>query len=146
VLALLADNGIFPPRTPEQTAGGGGGGGPAPSGQPPASGETPASDAPGGGPGPSLPEADAAITAQGVQFTTQQVEVTGPDFTIAFDNRDPAIPHDVDIRDAGGTKVFDGEVFPGPEVRVYEVTGIQPDSYEFFCSVHPNMTGTITVQ
>jgi plastocyanin len=143
LLALLADNGIFPPSTPEQTAGGGGA--PPPSGQPPASGETPASQAPGGEPGPSLPEADTVITAQGIQFTTQQVGVTGPDFTIAFDNRDDRTPHDVDIQDDAGTKLFDGEPFPGVEARVYEVTGIQPGSYEFFCSVHPNMTGTITV-
>jgi plastocyanin len=142
-LALLADNGIFPPRTAEETAGAGGA--PSASGQPPASGETPASEAPGGGPGPSLPEADAVITAQAIQFTTQQVDVAGPDFTIAFDNRDDRTPHDIDIRDDGDTKVFDGDVFPGPEARVYEVTGIQPGSYEFFCSVHPNMTGTITV-
>jgi plastocyanin len=143
-LALLADNGVFPPRTPEQTAAGGGGA-PAPASQPPASGETPASQAPGGEPGPSLPEADTVITAQAVQFTTQQVEVAGPDFTIAFDNRDSGTPHDVDIRDEGDAVVFDGQIFPGPEARVYEVTGIEPGSYEFFCSVHINMTGTITV-
>ena len=36
-------------------------------------------------------------------------------FQIAFDNQDAATPHDVDILDASGKKVFDGKDFPGPE-------------------------------
>jgi plastocyanin len=142
VVALLADNGIVPPRSRQPAAGGTAG---APSGAPPASGEPAGSEAPAE-PAPSMPDADVVITAQAIQFTTQNVEAAGPDFTIAFDNRDDRTPHDVDIRDEGGTTIFDGDVFPGPEARVYEVTGLEAGSYEFYCSVHPNMKGTITVQ
>ena len=140
VLAIVVDIDILPPRSAAPAGGTGAGA----SGEPPASGgPAPSASA---GPGPSLPQADTVITAQGVQFVTKDVQVAGPDFTIAFDNRDQNTPHDVDIRDAGGAVIFDGDVFPGPAARVYEVTGLQPASYEFFCSVHVNMTGKITVQ
>lgn len=142
VMAVVVDNGIIPPRSGEQA---GGGTGALPSGEPGAPGEPPVSGAPAE-PAPSLPEADTVITAQQVVYVTQDVQVTGPDFSIAFDNRDAGTPHDVDIRDEGGATIFDGDIFNGPEVRVYDVTGLQPASYEFFCSVHVNMTGTITVQ
>ncbi len=132
-VALLVDNGIVPPRA-DSAAGGEPGASGAPGGSPP----------PGsGGPGPA---ADLEIVAEGVKFTTPEVAATGPDFTIAFDNRDPSTPHDVDILGGDGAKLFDGEAFPGPEVRVYDVTGLTAGSYEFVCSVHPNMTGTIAVQ
>ncbi|HVL53852.1 MAG TPA: cytochrome c oxidase subunit 4 [Vitreimonas sp.] len=130
-LALLVDNGIVPPAT-DSAAGGEPGGSP-----PPADGE----------PQPTGPTTDVQVVAEAVVFTTTEVSVTGPDFTITFDNRDPQTPHDVDIlAEDESTKLFDGDYFPGPEVRVYEVTGIEPGSYTFICSVHPNMTGTITVE
>jgi plastocyanin len=137
-VALLVDNGIVPPRPDSAVGGepGASGGPPAPDGEPPAS----------GGPGPGGPGADVEIVAEGVKFTTTEVSATGPDFTIAFDNRDPSTPHDVDILGSDGSKLYDGEAFPGPEVRVYDVTGIEAGSYQFICSIHPSMTGTIAVE
>ena len=137
VLALLADNGVFPPRS-DQGAGG-------PGGSPPPTTGGGGSPAPGSqAPGASGPAADVTIVAQGIDFTTKEATAAGPDFTIAFDNRDGA-PHDVDIL-GGGTKLFDGEVFTGPKVEIYEVTGVPAGQYEFICSIHSNMKGTITVQ
>ena len=67
-------------------------------------------------------------------------------FKISLDNRDVGTPHDVDITDAGGAKVFDGTEFPGPEVRVYEVPGLAAGTYGFLCSIHPaTMNGVLTV-
>lgn len=154
VLAFAFDAGVIPPRASTASGGGpgtaaGGAGDPGASGAPGGAG---ASGGPGGpaasgeAPAPGAP-AGAAVVAEGVAFTTPEVQATGPDFTLAFDNRDPSIPHDVDILGPGGEKLFDGEVFPGPENRPYEVTGLQPGSYEFICSVHPTtMSGTINVQ
>ncbi len=34
--------------------------------------------------------------------------------------------------------------FPGVEARDYQVEGLAAGSYEFVCTVHPNMTGTLT--
>ena len=147
VLAVVVDAGILPPRAATTAAGGAGGS--------EAGGGSGPSEPGGGGPGATAPAASggpgepggSTVVAEGVKFTTAEVQATGPDFTLAFDNRDASIPHDVDILGPGGDKLFDGDVFPGPENRPYEVTGLQPGSYEFICSVHPTtMTGTITVQ
>ena len=138
--AIILQTGILPPKS---TVGG----------APGASG-TPASAAPGasGGPGASgvpsgsAPAADVSITAQNIAFTTASVNgPAGRPFTIAFDNHDNAIPHNVDIHDAAGVSLFKGEVFPGPASRVYNVPALKAGTYTFNCDVHPTMTGTLTV-
>lgn len=148
VAALVVDAGILPPRTEEAGAPGGPGSSPPPGGSPPPGSPPPGGSAPpGGSPGQSLPAADVTITAQGIAFTTPTV--TGPadqPFKIAFDNRDQGAPHDVDITDAGGATVFDGDIFPGPAVQVYDVPALGAGDYPFHCSVHPSMTGTLTLE
>ncbi|HEY7522619.1 MAG TPA: cytochrome c oxidase subunit 4 [Candidatus Limnocylindrales bacterium] len=136
VAALVVDAGILPPRT--QTAGGPGAS-PPPGGSPPPSGP--------GGPGGSPPAADVTIIAQQVAFTTPTVTAPADKpFTIAFDNRDPSVPHDVDIHDAQGGTAFDGAIVQGPKVEIYQVPALAAGSYPFSCSVHPSMTGTMTVE
>ena len=65
--------------------------------------------------------------------------------TIALDNRDQ-VPHNVEIKDAAGTSLFKGEIFSGPAVKVYDVPALAAGQYTFVCTVHPNMTGTVTAQ
>ena len=114
---------------------------PAGSGDPAASAEPSASL-----PGQAPSAAEVEIVAQGVAFTTPNVDVAGTEgFTIQFDNQDAGIPHDVDILDEAGGKAFDGEVVSGPVVHTYEVPALEAGDYGFICSVHPNMTGTISV-
>jgi len=87
------------------------------------------------------------VTAQNIAFTT--TTVTGPAgaaFTLSFDNEDASIPHDVQIKDASGAQVFKTDVFPGVAKRDYPVPALKAGSYPFACTVHPNMTGTLTVQ
>lgn len=93
--------------------------------------------------GPVIP-----ITAQGVKYLETQITAPADQpFTISFDNKDKGTPHDVDILDSAGTKVFDGKDFPGPEKRDYGVPGLAAGQYVFHCSIHPDlMTGTLTVQ
>jgi heme/copper-type cytochrome/quinol oxidase subunit 2 len=69
-------------------------------------------------------------------------------FTIQLDNVDTTAPHNVAIRGAN-TDGSDwiGLPIAGPgEQATYSVPPIAAGSYTFYCSVHPNMTGTITVQ
>ena len=87
------------------------------------------------------------VTAQNIAFTT--TAVTAPadaPFTLTFDNEDAGIPHDVQIKDSSGTVVAKTEVFPGVAKRDYPVPALAAGTYPFACSVHPNMTGTLTTQ
>jgi plastocyanin len=91
------------------------------------------------------PTADAMIVAEDIAFTTTDVAVPADRaFTLALDNRDEAIDHNVRIKDAGGTVVFDGDLFKGIATHVYDVPALAAGSYPFDCRVHPTMTGTMT--
>ena len=70
----------------------------------------------------------------------------GKPFTLAFVNEDPGTPHNVELKDGGGTSVYKGAIFPGVDTRVYDVPAIPAGTYTFVCSVHSNMTGTATLQ
>ena len=121
--------------SPPPPASGAPSGGPAPSGPAPSGGA--------GGVGPTL-----AVSAANVAF--EQATLTAPagvPFKIDFDNKDSGIPHNVAIHEgsAAGAEVFKGEIFPGPAKKTYDVPALTAGSYAFVCSVHPNMTGTLTV-
>ena len=81
-------------------------------------------------------------------------------FAFLFDNRD-SNPHNVALftlenqeltgedvaPDSGGESLFTGDVFTGPEERIYETEpGLEPGKYFFQCSVHAtDMIGVLTV-
>jgi plastocyanin len=67
-------------------------------------------------------------------------------FVIHFENQDAGTPHNVAIHDASGAEVFKGEIFPGVDTRDYQVPALPAGAYTFTCTVHPNMTGTLTVE
>ena len=111
-----------------------------------ASGESPA---PSGSAAPSAdPNAEVVdISALNVTFSTDTL--TAPAdvaFTIRFDNQDAGVQHNVEIRDEAGAEVFIGEIFPGVAQRDYAVPALAAGAYPFLCTVHPNMTGTLTAQ
>jgi plastocyanin len=72
----------------------------------------------------------------------------GQPFKIDFKNNDSGVPHNVAIHEGSptGAEKFKGEVFPGPGERTYDVPALPAGAYAFVCTVHPNMTGTLTVQ
>jgi hypothetical protein len=134
------------------------GGSPDGSGGPPASGEPPpgppSGDAPGSGeppgsagPGGPPPPADVTVEAIGIAFvqTTFSAPADAP-FKLAFDNQDAGVPHNVALQDASGADVWVGDIFNGVETRVYDVPPLPAGQYTYICSVHPNMTGTATLQ
>jgi cytochrome c oxidase subunit 2 len=68
--------------------------------------------------------------------------------TIQLDNVDTTAPHNVAIRGANpdGTDWI-GLPIAGPgQKATYSVPPLKAGSYTFYCSVHPNMIGTFTVQ
>ena len=88
------------------------------------------------------------MTALNLAF--QPTELQAPadtPFKIDFDNQDPSVPHNVAIHEGSptGPEVFRGEVFPGPAKKPYDVPALKAGAYAFICTVHPSMTGTLTV-
>ncbi len=110
------------------------------------------SGAPSGGPsgGPSGPPAGPALAVTALTLAFQPTELQAPadtPFKIDFDNQDPSIPHNVAIHEGGptGPEIWKGEIFPGPAKKTYDVPPLKAGAYGFICTVHPSMTGTLTV-
>jgi plastocyanin len=81
-----------------------------------------------------------------VLHTDHLEAAAGQAFVLEFDNNDAGIPHNVEIKDASGASVFKGQIITGPAKASYQVPALPAGSYMFLCDVHPNMTGTVTVQ
>jgi len=77
-------------------------------------------------------------------------ETANTAFTLHFDNQDNQAPHNLAIKDSGGTKVaLGGDItfFTGPGTRDLQVPALKAGTYTYFCEVHPStMLGTLTVQ
>ena len=69
--------------------------------------------------------------------------------TIAVNNKDTA-PHTVtngkDATDPNMGKLFDTSIINAGDSAEIVTTGMKPGEYPYHCSVHPYMTGTLTVQ
>ncbi len=68
-------------------------------------------------------------------------------FTVTLTNADQAAPHDFAIR-GGAPDGSDWQGDPDAPARgeaTYNVGPLPGGSYEFYCSIHPNMVGTLTV-
>jgi len=114
----------------------------APSAEAPSSEVTPAP----GGESPAAGGDVVNLTAQGIQFL--ETDLSAPadtPFVIRFDNQDAGVPHNVEIKDASSQVMFKGDIFNGVEVRDYQVPALPAGTYQFLCTVHPNMVGTLTV-
>jgi mono/diheme cytochrome c family protein/plastocyanin len=111
---------------------------PGPSGSPAPSGEAPSGEAPVG-------EA-ITVTAQNIQWV--ETEISAPadtPFTITLDNQDNGVPHDIVVRDPSGAEVARSEIITGIATTDLSVPALAAGSYQFICSIHPNMIGTLTV-
>lgn len=149
VAAVVLQSGVL---TTASADGGrpGSSGSPSASGAPPAASGEPAPSAPAsgepGGSGGASP-ADVSVEAKGIAFL--QASWTGPadkPFTLAFDNEDAGVPHNVALKDSSGAEAWKGAIFNGVETRVYDVPALPGGEYTFVCTVHPNMTGTATLK
>ena len=123
---------------------------PVASGAPSAAPSAPATEAPSAAPSDSGSGGGSGqvvqISALNIAFEQSTVSApAGTAFTIHFNNKDAGIPHNIEILDASGMQMFKGDIITGPAETDYQVPALQAGTYQFKCTVHPNMIGTLTV-
>ena len=102
-----------------------------------------------GGPPGKVVALAAPEGASASGFSTDGLPVPSDEpFTIAFDNADPAVQHNVvifDGADADAPALFTGALITGPDTVDYPIEPLPEAEYFFHCEVHPTtMTGTMT--
>ncbi len=111
-----------------------------------AGGATPAPSGPAESPSTII----GTVTAQNIAFdVTSLTAPANQVFGIDFKQQDAGVGgHNIQIKDSGGTVVFDGQVLTDPGETTYVVPALPPDTYTFQCKIHPipAMTGTLTVK
>lgn len=86
------------------------------------------------------------VVAKDIAFSPTAITLPADTVTpVVLDNQDAA-PHNIAIKDAAGAQVFKGDIQSGQGKITYNVGALAAGSYTFWCEVHPNMTGTVTVQ
>ena len=101
---------------------------------------------------PSAPAGGATVTLQSISVTEgfSPTELTVPadqPWTVQLDNVDPSVPHNFSIHGANpdGSDWLGTPNANGGETAVYQPPPLAPGDYQFFCSIHPNMVGTLHV-
>ncbi len=120
-----------------------------PSGAPP-SGAPPSGAPPSGAPPSGAPSTTVNVTSVGVVEGFDPSEVSIPadaPWSVNLTNADPSIPHDFSIRAANsdGSDWVPGALADGGGSAVYQPPPLTAGDYTFYCSLHPNMTGTLHV-
>ena len=98
------------------------------------------------GPVASAGAAERIVAIPQSQYATSDVAIDQGE-PLTFLNLD-VLNHDVTARgkDGAGNPLFTTPLIgPGQEVPVEGADSLSPGSYAFFCSVHPNMEGTLEV-
>ena len=80
------------------------------------------------------------IVAKDLEFDVSEFSArSGSTVTVNFTNNDDGVPHDVTFAQVHGNTCS------GPCTDHYTFTAPAPGSYQFFCSLHPNMVGSFIV-
>lgn len=102
---------------------------------------------------PSPPAGSAAILAGPFATTAgyaPPVTVMFAGSTLTFANGDVLAPHNVEAFDRDPVTrqpLFESAIIPaGQTTEVVGADALPPGSYDFFCILHPQMTGTLTVR
>jgi plastocyanin len=94
---------------------------------------------------PSFDGAQVTVTA--VNITFQPVEVTLPSGTplrIILDNQDAGVPHDIRVFQ-GDHEIARSPTITGPGRTEVRFGPLAPARYQFQCTIHPAMLGTLII-
>lgn len=119
----------------------------APPTEPPAATEAPSPGEPTTPPAEptDAPDGVIVLTAQNIQWVERELSAPADQpFVIRLVNNDANVPHNVEIKQ-GSAVVYMGDIFNGVETRDFEIPALAAGVYQYICTVHPNMTGTLTV-
>jgi plastocyanin len=109
---------------------------------------------PSAGPSQPAPPPGAAtvqVSAVGITAGFNPSDLSVPanqPFTVDFTNSDPSVPHNFSIHkaNADGSDWLAPVNADGGQSATYNPPPLAPGDYQFFCSIHPNMVGTLHVQ
>jgi plastocyanin len=89
-----------------------------------------------------------SLAAAELSFSTEHLSAPADKkFILTFDNRAAGVTHNVEILTSGGQVVFNGSLVSGPHRVAYHVPPLNPGTYRFICTVHPQqMTGTLVAR
>jgi plastocyanin len=90
----------------------------------------------GGGAPPAPRDADATVTIADISFSPSTVEIEAGE-TVAWVWDDGPVPHDVEFDD--------GPASPQQSEGTWEHRFEEPGTYDYACTIHPQMTGTVVV-
>jgi len=90
------------------------------------------------------------IVAQGIAFDTNCIQApASTPFTIALDNKDSGVQHNVSVYPSATDltePIEQGEIITGPATADYEVPALESGEYYFHCDVHPTMSGQVVAK
>ena len=107
-----------------------------------------ASGAPASAPlGAQTVQVTAVSATAGFSPNTLAIQANQP-WTVQFTNSDPSVPHNFSIHKANpdGSDWLGTPDAPGGGSAAYNPPPLAPGDYQWFCSIHPNMVGTLHVQ
>jgi plastocyanin len=96
---------------------------------------------------PSPDTAGLKVTAVGFAFSPASLTVdAGRPFTVTFRNDDAGVPHGIAVgTSVTATPLFSSTIITGKASETFIVPGLTAGTYVFYCPVHKNMKGTLTV-
>jgi plastocyanin len=99
------------------------------------------------GPDPLASFAGASLTIQARDLTFAPDIATAPanvPLRLILDNKDVGVPHNLHVFQ-GATDLGKSPTIAGPGLAAIELPALAPGRYQFECTIHPEMIGTIIV-